>query len=110
MTDAAGQEPAKATGKWHKNLAVIGITIAYMIPLFWLWTETGWPEKFGIRIVAYGKAGLFENWYYSYLLLRRPSLINDFTFGYMWAPILGFAGWLAWVLFRQITRSDANGS
>lgn len=101
--------PGKPKGKWRQTLLMIVGIIGYMIPLFWLWSSIDWPKGFGITITAHGKAGLIENWYYSYLLLRRPSLIDDFTFLYMWIPVAGFVGWFGWSLYRKRMKRGGDG-
>lgn len=103
--------PEKKGYPWRKALLTFAGTIGYMIPLFWLWNRARWPEGFGITITAHGKAGLIENWYYSYLLIERPSLIDDVIFLYMWAPVVGFAGWLGLTLYsaRKGNGGGLNG-
>ena len=104
------QEPAPGAEKpkriWRQNLLLIGGTLGYMILLFCLWGETGRPESFGIRITAHGKAGLLENWYYSYLLLDRPDFWDILTFLYMWAPVAAGLMWLG----RSLLRRGTGGS
>jgi len=107
--DQGDPAPEKPKGKWRQALLTIGGVIAYMIPLFWLWSSVGWPESFGITITAHGKAGLLENWYYSYLLVERPSLIDDVTYLYMWAPIAGLIGWFGWKQYRSRAGRGGGG-
>jgi hypothetical protein len=42
-------------------------------------------------------------------LLRRPSLIDDFTFLYMWIPVAGFVGWFGWSLYRKRMKRGGDG-
>lgn len=90
-------EPPRDTGMaaWKKASLTIAVVLGYMIPLFVLWTNTDYPDSLGVHITAHGKAGLIENWYYSYLLLERHHALDDLAFAYMWAPVVGFLGWLA---------------
>ena len=94
-----GDKGAKQPYPWRKTLLTLGGTCAYMAVLFWLWSASGRPKSFGISITAHGRVGLFENWYYSYLLLGRPGLADYATFLYMWAPVVGFVAWLGWTLY-----------
>src|SRR6185437_7616763 len=80
--DLNAEEPqAQAPkGRWWKIL--LG-SLAYFIPLFWLWNHIDFPDSLGIQITAHGKAGLLENWYYSYLLVERHRILDVFAFAYM---------------------------
>jgi hypothetical protein len=89
--DAGESEVRQPKGRWWKVLLA---TLAYMIPLFVLWDRTNYPDSLGVQITAHGKAGFLENWYYSYLLLQRHRALDVLTFAYMWAPIVGYVGWL----------------
>jgi hypothetical protein len=89
-------------GSWWKTLLV---TLGYMIPLLWLWNRTDFPDSLGIHITAHGKAGLLENWYYSYLLVERHHILDDVAFAYMWAPIVGLVGWFAARKLRRMKFS-----
>lgn len=93
LDDNEGYQPVDKAGRasWWKTILC---SIAYMIPLFWLWDNTGFPDSLGIHITAHGKIGLLENWYYSYLLLERHHFLDVVTFIYMWAVIVGFLAWL----------------
>src|SRR5438067_12685369 len=82
------------------RLEILGVAVAYILPLLLLWSATGFPDSLGVHISTHGKSRLLENWYYSSLLLRRHSLLDLITFLYMWAPILGLVGWLAFKLLR----------
>ncbi len=108
--DLADSAPEKPKRKWRQALITLAATLGYMIPLFWLWTDIRWPESFGITIAARGRVGLFENWYYSYLLLKRPNLIDDFTFLYMWAPVVGFLAWIGWGLYTGRARNGGGNT
>jgi len=103
----SGGEGPKQPYPWRKTLLTVGGTIAYLIPLFWLWHDTGWPESFGIRITDHGRAGLIENWYYSYLFLTGPNFIDLVAFLYMWAPVAGFLIWLGSAFYPD--RRGDNG-
>lgn len=82
-------------------LTTFAIVIPYMIPLFWMWSSADYPDSFGVKITAHGKAGLFENWWYSYLLFRRPNVLDVALFCYMWAPVVGLVGWAIYVTLRE---------
>lgn len=100
-------DPPQETGMagWKKALLTIAVVLGYMIPLFVLWTKTGYPDSLGVHITAHGKAGLIENWYYSYLLVERHRALDDVAFAYMWAPIAGFIGWFAFKRLRTMNFS-----
>ena len=87
---------------WWKT---VGVVLVYMIPLFWLWSRTDFPDSLGVHITAHGKAGLIENWYYSYLLVERHHPLDDVAFLYMWGPIAGFIGWFAFRKLRGMNFS-----
>lgn len=109
--DAEDPKVKPAKGSWWKVL--LG-TLAYMIPLFWLWNRTDYPDSLGVTITAHGKAGLLENWYYSYLLVERHRVMDDLTFLYMWAPILGLIAWFAAKRLRKVNfflySDDSKGA
>ena len=96
MDESAPADESKAKGGWRQNLLIIIGTLGYMVPLFWLWSETEFPQGFGIHITAHGKGGLLEHWWYSYLLVQRAQPWDIVLFLYMWAPVAGFIGWLIW--------------
>jgi len=77
---------------WWKTII---FTLAYMVPLFWLWSRTDFPDSLGVHITAHGNAGLLENWFYSYLLLERHRVLDDLTFLYMWMPVAGLILYVA---------------
>lgn len=91
----------------RKILLIAGLTLGYMIPLFWLWSATNFPDSFGVVIKVHGKAGLLEEWWYSYLLLNRPNALDLATFAYMWLPIAGLIGW---VIHKQLGKQPINFS
>lgn len=91
MSDENGQEKPS---RWRSGLKVFAVMLSYMIPLFWLWSKTGYPDSLGAHILARGKAGLIESWWYSYLLLGRDTSWDILTFVYMWLPVLGCVIWL----------------
>ena len=93
---------AARKASWWKTILFV---LAYMIPLFWLWNRTDFPDSFGIHITAHGKVGLTESWYYSYLLLERHRILDVVTFIYMWVVIVGFVGWVAFKQLRKIKFS-----
>ncbi|MXP30098.1 hypothetical protein GRI58_14915 [Porphyrobacter algicida] len=102
----AGKTPRKRKS-WRQKLVLIGGTIAYMVPLFWLWGKAHFPDSFGIVIDAHGRAGLLEEWWYSYLLLNRPNAIDLVTFAYMWLPVAGLIGW---VIYKQLSTKPISFS
>jgi hypothetical protein len=106
LDDKEGYQPVDkaARSSWWKTIL---FSIAYMIPLFWLWNSTDFPDSLGIHITAHGKTGLLENWYYSYLLLQRHRLIDVVTFIYMWAIVVGF---LVWLGFRRFGKAGSSQS
>ena len=108
MTDQPETVMEKKQGFWRKNGPIIFGTIGYMIPFFWLLDKTDFPDSFGIRITAHGKAGLLENWYYSYLLLQRQQPWDIILFLYMWAIVAWCVGWLVWKVLGA-RKSDAAG-
>ena len=77
---------------WLKRTLFFG---GYVVILIWLWAETDFPHSLGVDIAAHGKAGALLSWYYSYLLLERHALLDIVTFAFMWAPVAGFAWWIA---------------
>jgi len=89
--DAGDRVAKQPKGRWWKILLA---TLAYLIPLFWLWERVNFPDSLGVQIAAHGRVGLLENWYYSYLLLGRHRFLDIVTFAYMWAPPVGYVGWL----------------
>lgn len=89
-----------ARTSWWK---IVLFTLAYLIPLFWLWSITDFPDSMGIHITARGKTGLLENWYYSYLLLQRHHFLDVVTFIYMWLIVVGF---FAWVGFKSLRKAN----
>jgi len=88
---------------WRRLLLTVAIVIPYMLPMFWMWQRTGYPDSLGVHIAARGKAGVFESWWYSYLLVERGNAWDIILFGYMWLPIIAFVGWLIWAV-RQDMR------
>jgi hypothetical protein len=88
-------------------LRVFAGVIAYMIPLFWLWNRTDFPDGLGVHITAHGKVGLLENWWYSYLLVERHRPWDLVTFAYMWAVVAGFVAWIGWALWRDRQGKNA---
>ncbi|WP_375380995.1 hypothetical protein [uncultured Sphingomonas sp.] len=92
------EDKEKKSGSWRKNLAIIFGTLVYMLPLFWLWQKTGYPESLGFRITARGKGGLIENWWYSYRLIERHNIWDVVAFVYMWAAVVGIVAWLVWAV------------
>jgi hypothetical protein len=83
--DDSNSDPAMQRS--FSRLAIFAIVIAYMVPLLALWSITDFPDSFGIHIAAHGKAGLLENWYYSYLLIGRHQILDLLTFLWMWMPL-----------------------
>lgn len=98
MADPA---PRPRRSQWVQALRMIAFVLAYLLPLFWLWHRTGWPERFGVT-VDHGRIGLYENWYYSYHLLQGQSVLDLVTFLYMWAPVVGYLAWLALRTHRNV--------
>ncbi|MEO6152867.1 MAG: hypothetical protein ABIT09_05085 [Croceibacterium sp.] len=98
MTD----EPKK-TSKWRlrKALRVIGVTLAYMLPLLWLWAKVDFPDSVGLDITAHGEGGLIESWWYSYLLLERHTMLDIVTFAYMWAGVVAIIAWIVLPIWRS---------
>ncbi|HVH86190.1 MAG TPA: hypothetical protein VM912_05660, partial [Terriglobales bacterium] len=99
--DPDGEPPTNTArnGSWWK---LILWSLGYMIPLFWLWNRADYPDSFGVQITAYGKAGLMESWYYSYLLLQRHHVLDVITFIYMWSVVVGS---IAWIIFKQLQKT-----
>ena len=97
--DEAGTE--KKQSRWRDALKTIVVVLLYLIPLFWLWSRTGYPDNLGVHITAHGKAGLLENWWYSYLLLERHQLWDIVTFAYMWTAVAAIIGWVIWALMQD---------
>ena len=93
LGDEEGYQPVDKPGlrSWWKTIIGVG---AYIIPLFWLQSKTGFPESFGIHETSHGKGRMLEDWYYSYVFLERHTFLDVVTFLYMWAPVAGFVGWL----------------
>src|SRR5262249_664736 len=108
LGDEQGYQPVDkpARESWWKTIL---FSLAYMIPLFWLWDRTGFPDSLGIHISAHGKTGVLEDWYYSYLLIERHTVLDIVTFLYMCAVVVGFAAWatLSWLKKRQVTETPA---
>jgi hypothetical protein len=105
--DQADSDPGqKPKGGWRGNLKIIVGTVAYMIPLFWLWSRDDYPDSLGIHITAHGKAGVIENWWYSYLLIERRHVLDIVLFLYMWAPLLAVIGYFAWPALRKLTAGN----
>jgi len=98
-----GEEPKMTPAKWRKWFLTLCGTVAYMVPLVIFWTKCDYPDSLGVQITAHGKAGVFEKWWYSYLLIERHRPLDVITFAYMWIPIAGFAGWLA---FKQLRTAN----
>jgi hypothetical protein len=95
------QAKPEKKSRWRETWSVIVTVIAYMIPLIWLWEQTGYPDEFGIHVTAHGKAGLLENWWYSDLLLERHRIVDIVTFAYMWAAVVGIVAWLGWAVVKD---------
>lgn len=102
--DPNAGETRKKTN-WRSWWMTVLCTLAYMIPLFWLWIHIDFPDSLGVHITAHGRAGLLENWYYSYLLVERHHILDDVAFAYMWAPIVGLVGWFAARKLRRMNFS-----
>ncbi|MEO1969268.1 MAG: hypothetical protein ABGW87_11210 [Sphingomonadaceae bacterium] len=96
---AQGVEGKNKSRNRRKTLLIVGLTLGYMVPLFWLWSATNFPDSFGVIIKAHGKAGLLEEWWYSYLLLSRPNALDLATFAYMWLPVVCLIGW---AIYKQL--------
>jgi hypothetical protein len=94
MADQVADETTAKKSKWRENLRIVFVVVAYMVPLFWLWQRTGFPDALDVHITAHGKAGLFENWWYSYLLIERHRIWDLVTFAYMWAAVVAVVIWL----------------
>ena len=86
--NAGEPEVQQPKGRWTWFFG----TIAYMIPLFFLWSKTGFPESFGVA-ECHGKGCWIDDWYHSYLLVEQHSLLDIVTFLYMWAPIVALVGY-----------------
>jgi hypothetical protein len=84
--------------RWWQTLL---FTVAYFIPLFYLWARIDFPASLGVHITAHGTTGLLENWYYSYLLLQRHRPLDLISFCYMWVIVIGPIGWLLSKRFRH---------
>jgi len=112
MTDQPETATESKPGFWRTNGPILFGAIGYMIPFFWLLGKTDFPDSFGIHITAHGKVGLFENWYYSYLLLQRHQPWDVILFLYMWAAVVGCVGWLVWKTLggRKRGRASADSS
>jgi hypothetical protein len=98
LGDEQGYQPVDkpAQRSWWKTMLAVG---AYMIPLFWLFSLTGFPESFGVPR-CHGRGCEIEDWYQSYLFLERHQPLDIVTFLYMWAPVAWFIGWFAFRKFR----------
>lgn len=92
----ASSDPNPAPANWKIVLWSIG----YMIPLFWMWSVTDFPDSFGVQVDR-GRAGVVEDWYYSYLLLQRHHVLDVVTFIYMWSVVAGFVAFVGLRLARK---------
>jgi hypothetical protein len=99
--DAGAPTNKTKKGVWWKALLA---TLAYGVPLVWLWIQTDFPDSLGVQISAHGKAGVIESWYYSYLLLERHRPLDIITFFYMWTPVVWFIAWLTFKPLRKALR------
>ena len=99
-------EHGKPHSRWREAMKVIAGTLCYMLPLFWLWSATDYPDGLGVHIEAHGKVGLLENWWYSYLLIERHRPLDVLTFVYMWAAVLGLIGWIISGVVRERRYTD----
>jgi hypothetical protein len=113
-----GYKPSTAVDRepvgWRKILALVLCVLAYMTPLFWMWSVTGYPDSFGVHITAHGRAGLIESWGYSYLLLNRHYVLDLLLFAYMWTPAVPVLAWLGGIVWQahlyKSTKRSANAS
>lgn len=108
MMSDKDQETTAKPSRWRQALKTIFFAVLYMVPLLWLWNKTDYPRSFGIHITAHGKAGLLENWWYSYLLLKRHHLWDIAAFAYMWAAVAAIVGWLGWAIISERKASRAQ--
>ena len=93
-------DEGKGADPWRQRLTILAVVGPYMLILFWLWVGADYPDSFGVTVTAHGAAGLLENWWYSYLLLKRPDALDVGLFCYMWAPLVGLLGWVTYVAIR----------
>lgn len=96
----SSSEPEARPANWK----ILLWSLAYMIPLLWMWNLTDYPDSFGVEF-GRGKAGALESWYYSYLLLQRHHVLDVVTFIYMWAIVAAFLGFVASKLIRRTNFS-----
>jgi len=78
-------------------LKIVGVCLAYLLPLFWLWNAVGYPEAFGVEVATHGKAALFDLWRHSFRLLDRGESLDLVTFAYMWLAVAGPVLWFVWI-------------
>ena len=106
INDDEGFQPESDTVRAERraNWKMLLILIPYMFPLFWLWNRTNFPDSFGVHTDR-GKAGVFESWYYSYLLLERHKPLDLVAFAYMWVPVVGVVAWLVMPKLRTANFS-----
>jgi hypothetical protein len=98
-----GGGDAEAPAPKGRRLKQMGAAIAYVVPCFWLWSLIDYQDLIGARWTrSSGRGETLEEWYYSYLLLERHHVLDLITFVYMWAPLAGFVGWIA---FRALRRT-----
>ena len=83
VPDVGSEQPPRSP-RWRRNLVVLGVMLAYMAPLMWLWTMDSYPEGFGVHLAGSGRAIFVGKYWYSYLLAERHHPLDLIIFAYMW--------------------------
>jgi hypothetical protein len=83
----------------------IAIVLFWMTGYFWLRGETDFPDSFAVRL-PHGQAGVFEEYWYSYLLLERHQPWDIALFVWLWGTAIA----IFWYLRSRVTAKDAKSN
>jgi hypothetical protein len=110
MAEEAETKPYKKSGL--KEWLQIAL---YVLPwaAVWLWLKgkNNFPDSFGHHNGSHGRAGVFDDYLNSPLLLHRPGFWEIALFVWMWLPVILVVGWLIWAGWYDFqTRRRDNRS
>ncbi|MFY8193643.1 hypothetical protein [Novosphingobium sp. B1] len=107
MSDAEETDSPRKR-EWKRTLRVILYMLPWIAVWLWLKSQTGFPDRYGYHNGLHGKAGVFNEYIHSGLLLQRPGAVEIFLFTWMWAPVVGFIAWLAWAFIQDLQKGGGS--
>jgi len=75
--------------------------LPWLAGLLWLKSKTDFPDSFGHHNALHGKAGVFDEYLHSNLLLHRPGFWEITLFVWMWAPVAGCGLWILGAVLKD---------